>query len=558
MTVLKNAFLVGLLVIIGFSVLNPNPFGNNPDIIWDESYFLTSSLSAIENKTIPGWDFPASGAYYGGPQAYVDTAVLIPVLGTVLAASDFSVTAAKIWVAQNTGKLLYILRLVSGVSALLAILFLFFYFKKREIPWPLALSLTLFLFLLLSNVLVIEFLHTAKVWAFYILFLAVPSALFIANEYYLSRLGKPLLSKERYVALLVWSSVLMFFQTWLGVFATFLLMVYAILLRHISVRDVWEHVKRYWYLIVLFSLTQVSFVYQAYRVANTFASTTRTADGAIDWFARLTKPLLFTIQSQPLVVLYIVGAFALLFLALREKLLFADARKRMYVAIALLHPVFIYIIFYVGIGLDLLPRYAVILTMAISFSVVMLMSELGSRSVLVALAMSGILFGIVNTHGLTLYWRPSSETVLVRTIEAKYNSPENVFITDHSARRMTLPVNAESLHLLDEERQAMSRFAFLLENRDRLPASEFKPLSAIAYRPEQEAEYLAQFSTSTYSVWMIRRLCTQRCSEAETQSGNCFEININACGVEPQEVNALPVFLSSAQLGYSYIVRKIR
>ena len=288
MTVLKNVFFGGLFVFIAFAVLNPNPFGNNPDIIWDESYFLTSSLSAIDNKTLPGWDFPASGAYYGGPQTYIDPAVLVPVLGTVIATSDFSVTAAKIWTAQNTGELLHILRLVSGFSALLILLFFFFYFKKREIPRPLALSLSLFLFLLLGNVLVIEFLHTAKVWAFYILFLAVPSALFIAQEYYLSRLNTPFLRTEHYVALLVWSAVLSFFQTWIGILSIFLLMLYAVLLRHINVRDIWEHVRKYWLLIVLFSLTQISFVYQAYMDANTCASTTRTAEGAIDWFEWLT------------------------------------------------------------------------------------------------------------------------------------------------------------------------------------------------------------------------------------------------------------------------------
>lgn len=557
MTALRNVFFCGLFVFIAFSVVNPNPFGNNPDIIWDESYFLTSSLSAIQNHNVPGWDFPASGAYYGGPQTYVDTAVLMPILGAVIATSDFSVTAAKIWVAQNTGELLHILRLVSGFSALITLLLLFLLFRKKRIPRPLALSLSLFLFLLLGNVLVIEFLHTAKVWAFYILFLAVPSALFIANEYYLSRLNKPFLRTERYVALLVWSAVLSFFQTWVGIVSVFLLMLYAVLLRHINVRDVWEHVKRYWYLIILFSLTQISFVYQAYKISGTFASTTRGADGAIDWFARLTKPLLFTVQSQPLSLLYIAGIFALIFFALYNKPFFADARRRTYLAIALLHPVLVYIIFYVGIGLDLLPRYAVILAMACTFSAVILMSELGSRWVLTALALSLIPFAIVNVHGIALYWQPSSETALVRTIEEKFNSPDTVFITDHSARRMTLPVNAGSLLLLDEERQAMSRFAFLLENRDRLPESEFKPLTVTAYRPEQEAAYLAQFSTGTRSVWLIRRLCADRCSASETQSGKCFEINMNACGVEPQEVNTLPVFLSATQLGYSYIVRKI-
>lgn len=158
MKVLQNTFLLGLFVFIAFAVLAPNPFGNNPDIIADESYFLTSSLSAIEKVTLPGWEFSKSGNYYGGVQTYIDTVVMIPVLGAVMAASNFSVLATKMWVALHTGELLHILRLVNGVIALCAILFCFLLFKKRKIPRELAIPLTLFLFLLLSNVVFIEFL----------------------------------------------------------------------------------------------------------------------------------------------------------------------------------------------------------------------------------------------------------------------------------------------------------------------------------------------------------------------------------------------------------------
>ena len=135
MTVLKKMLIAVLFAFIAFAILNPNPFGNNPDIILDESYFLTSALSAIEHATLPGWDFPASGTYYGGPQTYVDTAVLVPVVGVVLALSDFSVTAAKLWVASNTGELLYILRLVSGVSALATLLFVISGISRRIHMW---------------------------------------------------------------------------------------------------------------------------------------------------------------------------------------------------------------------------------------------------------------------------------------------------------------------------------------------------------------------------------------------------------------------------------------
>ena len=156
------------------------------------------------------------------------------------------------------------------------------------------------------------------------------------------------------------------------------------------------------------------------------------------------------------------------------------------------------------------------------------MSELGTKAAVAALALSGMLFLAVGVQAITLYWQPSSETVLLQTIIRNYNTSDTAFIVDHSARRLTLPVNADSLDLLDEERRQMSRFVFLLQNRDRLPASDFKPLTATAYRAEQEAAYIAQLS-DTHSIWMVRTLCTKRCGAGEVAAGTCFEINMNAC-----------------------------
>jgi hypothetical protein len=554
----KKVFLCGLFIFLAFAVLNPNPFGNNPDIIGDESYFLSTSLFAIEKATLPGWEFTPSGAYYGGPQTYVDTVVMIPVLGAVLAASDFSIVAAKLWVAQNTGELLHILRLINGVVALGTLIFLFSYFRKREIPRPLSRTLALFLLLLLSNVLVIEFLHTAKMWVFYIIFVSAMSALLIAQEYYLTRIGHPFIEKNYYVALIVWSTVLTFFQSWVGVFSVLLLALYALLLRHINFRDLRDYCLKYWYLIALFSITQLSFVWRAYSIFGTFSeATSRTDAGTIDWFARLSKPIIYSLYTQPLSLLYVIGTVFLLVFIYHKKSVFDEPRKRLWVAIAMAHPVLVYLIFHVGIGFDAGPRYAIVLTIACSFSAAILLSELGRKAVISGLVLSGILFVAVNAHAIQLYWRPSSETVLLEKILKEYNSPNNVFITDYSAKRMTLPVNYESLPLLGETRLAMGRFQFLLENRELLPKEPvFKPLTFIAYTSEEESSYIERFR-DTHSVWMIRRNCSNRCAENEISEGTCFEIHTEACVISPQDTNALPEFLNSYQLGNSYIVRKV-
>src|SRR3989344_4451413 len=145
MTLFKKILPLVLFLFIAFGILYPNPYGNNPDIVLDESYFLTSALSAIEKHTLPGWEFSVSGAYYGGVQAYIDTLAVAPAIAVVFALSGFSLTATKIWVALNTGELLHILRLLSGGPALAGPFACFFYFRRKKTPRELALTLALFL-----------------------------------------------------------------------------------------------------------------------------------------------------------------------------------------------------------------------------------------------------------------------------------------------------------------------------------------------------------------------------------------------------------------------------
>lgn len=546
---LKNILVFGVFLFIAVGVLFPNPYGNNPDIVGDESYFLSTALFSIEKLTLPGWEFSPSGAYYGGPQTYVDTLVLIPVLGVAVATSDFSVMAAKIWVALNTGELLHILRLVNGIAALGTLLFMFFYFKKREVPRELALALTLFLFLLLSNVLVIELLHTAKMWVFYIIFVAVMSALFIVQEYYLAHRNELFISKNWYVALFMWSGVLTFFQSWVGALSIALLVFYALLLRHFHFRDLWHYCLKYWWLFALFAATQVGFAWRLYSIREIFEEITANTN--------LLSPLLFAFKSHPLIILYPLALLVAAVIVYRNRAVFADSRKRIWLAIAAAHPLLVFLIFHIGIGFDIGPRYAIFLTMAASFSTVILLSETGRKAVIAALIGSFALFAVVNTHAIQLFWQPSSEVDLERVILEKYNSPANVFIVDWSAKRLTLPVNYESLPLQGETRLAMGRFSFLLENRELLPKDPaFKPLAFTAYTKEEEDAYIERFK-KTYSVWMVRRDCANRCSTTELEIGTCFELHLEACVISPQDTNALPEFLSSSQLGNSYIVRKI-
>ncbi len=113
----KTFLIIFFFIVIPILVFNPNPFGNSPDAVGDESLFLTSALSAIKHKTLPGWEFSASGSFYGGIQVYLDTLILIPAIAILrLYTGDALLT--QLTVALHTGELLHLLRIVNGLVLL--------------------------------------------------------------------------------------------------------------------------------------------------------------------------------------------------------------------------------------------------------------------------------------------------------------------------------------------------------------------------------------------------------------------------------------------------------
>lgn len=557
---LRYVLLAGLLFFIAIAVLNPDPFGNNPNIIGDESYFLTSSLNAIEKGTLPGWEFSQSGNYYGGVQTYIDTVVLAPVIGVMLAANHFSLLDTKMQIALHIGDLLAILRFVNGFLFVALCGFFLFYFARRKVPSPLGQSLLFLLFLLLGNSLIIGFVHTLKVWTLYLILDATVGALFIAQEYYLAHGFEPFIRKEKYIALMVWAATAAFFQNYVGVFPILLWISYSILLKHIQVREVWKYVIRRWYLFVIFFAFNISFLYRAAFVKthavwwDPGTVAVMTADDGIDWFHRLYDPIVYAIGSQPLVLLSIVGVVTALFISRRSA-----SHKRLYLAIACLHPILIFLVFHALLGFGLFPRYSLPLTIALSFAVVMLLGEIRALRI-AGLVMSGVLAFVVMTHAIGLYWRPSSEVVLTNQLGTQFNSPHNVFIFEPmwpQASRLSLPLNRVSLPLLNERQQHMSRYQFLLQHLgtvDRFVS--FKPVVVMPDTAEEEFTYLSRFPVPAYAAWTITSNCSALCSEKELQAGTCFEMNAETCSAFPQDIHILRDFLSYTQLGSAYVVRK--
>jgi hypothetical protein len=546
--------LAGLLLFIAVATLNPDPFGNNPDIIGDESYFLTSSLNALQKGTLPGWEFSVSGNYYGGVQTYIDTVVLVPVIGVMLAANHFSLADTKMQIALHTGDLLSILRFVNGFLFVAFCGFLLFYFTRRKVPSPLGQSLLFLLFLLLGNSLIIGFVHTAKVWTLYLILDAAVGALFIAQEYYLAR-GSTFIRKDIYLAFMVWAAAAAFFQNYVGVFPIMLWILYAVLIGHVQLREVWEYVLHRWYWFISLFALNISFFYRAIFVKTIDPTevAVSTAGGGIDWFHRLYDPIVYAIGSQPLLLLYLAGLITALFLWRG-----ADRRKRLYLAIACVHPILIYLVFHALIGFSLFPRYSLPLTIAASFAVVMLLGEVRLLRA-VGISVSGALAFVVMAHAIQLYWKPSSEVILTNLIATQYNAPQNVFVFEPmwpGASRLSLPLNNASLPLLNERRQSMSRYQFLLQHLDTVDRFvSFKPTVVIPDSAGEKAAYLSRFA-SPITAWTITSDCSSLCSAAEMQAGTCFEVNAATCGAYPQDIHMLRDFLSYTELGGAYAVRR--
>jgi len=437
--------------------------------------------------------------------------------------------------------------------------FCFWYFRKRKIPSRLIATLILFLALILSNVIFLEILHTAKMWAFYGIIVSFMSVFFIAQQYYFYYRSEAFLPKEKYLAFMLWGSVLLFFQSIVGIFSALLFIVYAILLKHFSLREFLNYLLAKWYWIALFSITQVSFLYRQVFVniksGSSFGISDHTVSGQIDWVSRLWNPLLWTMQSHPLaVVLYATGSVvALVFLQKGKE----ELQKQKYLAIALLHPILTYLIFHFGIGFSILPRYTIMLTLALAFSSTIFITELENLLTLPAIILGGTIFAVIGIQCISLYWSPSSEKELTRLIAENYNFPDSVFIIEKPALRLSLPINGRSLSLLDDRRKNMERFKFLTQYPKLADEQvSFLPATVTVFSDQEFKKTIDDLRNNSTSIWTIT---TERlpCSKSETEKKECFSLNEDQLGPIPQEPNVLATFLSYKRLGYSYFVRKI-
>lgn len=259
---LKVVILIFFFLLSTILILSPNPFGNNTDAIGDESLFLSNSLSAIKNKVLPGWYFSNYGNFYGGPQIYLDTLLLLPVIGIIKLFSGNNLLT-QINIALNTGQFLYFLRVINNLVLLTVIGGVLYLYIKNKWPNNFGYKLLLLFFLLFSNSLFVGIIHTAKVWNIFIVLEIILGLIVIAYEKSLAANQNAFLKKNVYIGILSWLTLLIICQNIAGII-TILWIIYALFLKHFKIDDFFAYFKKNILFFLLFIITQISFFYHSF------------------------------------------------------------------------------------------------------------------------------------------------------------------------------------------------------------------------------------------------------------------------------------------------------
>lgn len=556
--------IIPFCVLLAVLILNPNPFGNSPDAVADESYFLTSSLSALQKHTLPGWDFSRTGSFYGGIQVYLDLIMIIPALvGMILI--NKSVFLTQLWVSTHTGTLLHATRLLSGIVFLLVTLGWAAVYKKKSLPKESGFSLLLLLALLLGNSLFLGMIHTAKVWALYSIMEVLLGIIVIIQEQ-TRRSSQPLFrSNTRYIATLCWLILGITMQNVTGII-NIAWIAYALFLGHITLQDIGVTVKKMIIPVTLFFLTQLSFLYRGFlmffepdsplKLTDLTGTSIRTTSGMIDWSERLLGPLSIALQTQPLLIVYGVALIIFVFLwkGKKEWLL----QHKLY-TIAVVHPLIIIVFRHGLFGMGVFPRYVLPLTIAFTLSIVAMAQW--KRLEWKVFSLVAVFLGLILSSFISrLYWQPSSEKLLNDVIVKTMNSPSTAFIIDGSAGRLNLPMNKASLDILTETKKRMGRYAFQVQHSDQITDTAFHSTVAIVDQTTSVADYTKKLSQSHAHVWVISSDCTKKCSLEEQRSGACIVVNDEACHITfatPHEVSVWRDYFLARQLGAYYTLQKI-
>lgn len=535
--------------LLPFFLISPNPFGNSPDVIVDESYFLSSALSALQNKTLPGWDFIASGAYYGGPQTYLVTAATAVVVGGIVLSTG-SIADAELYVATHIGSLTHIVRVVNGLTVSI-LLWLLLWGALKIKNEDTKRRLWLIVLLLLGNSLFVSMAHTGKVWAMQMVFDIAAAMLVFLRERGVVKRG--------YITALLLLTILSASQTVTGIF-TGVWIVYAWYLRHFSLSDLWKKMVVMFPVAVAAVVLQVSIFYRSLHIADRISSSLTNINGtaflndtSVDLVQRFWWPIEVAFQSQPIIVIGFV-LLVLYWIILKGREFFGNRLLHIGVANG-----FLALLFFHGLlGLGSLTRLILPLTVSLTVSVVILLPQ--HRFITATfIALSLVLALFVGFQTIKLWWQPSTEQRVTDLVIKEYNDP-NIAIYVRSSR-FSLPANRVSLEYLSPQEQKFGRNLYLLKHPDSIGKYEKLSSLSIKYLSSTTPPY-QDLTQKGYTVFELASDCFMRCTEEETNAQLCRQISASACGERklyslPQEIPTILDMVYSKMLGRPFVIRPL-
>ncbi len=408
MSVRKVLLLVGLFIVGLVLFVNPNPFGNQPSVIADEAYFLTSAVKAIQDHTLPGWVSDPTAAYYGGVLTYLLFG-MVAVGGVVALALRAHVADISVWIAFHWGDLIHLGRLINGLAVYLSLIWVgvqSFRLAKRgkdsSIAWFAFFALTL----LCGGSVFVPLAHTSKVWPIYIVIELIAAWVVVSREWKIQH-QIPVSEKKSYLDALFVLSLLSVSQVLLSSL-TFLWIGDALLLRHITWRDLYFYLKRpvVWVIGIGALLLNVSFIKNFYllfvRASSLNSVSGNIVTSAHPWMERIVWPWKTLWETHP--VLAILFAVSLLGVAKWKKIASRDR-------VLFIHAMIVYVLFYLILGFGNNIRYILPLTAAVTFFVAVRLGDLSQwrKGIAFACALSAV---VVLGKTAWLFWHPSSAMIL--------------------------------------------------------------------------------------------------------------------------------------------------
>lgn len=490
---LKGCLMACALLLGAWLFINPNPFGNQPAVITDETYFLTTAMKALQTHTIPGWLTGSGEAYYGGVLTYGLFFVLAGV-GAVGVLMGISLHNLAVLFAYHWGDLVHIGRVLNG-GAIYGVIILIGYQA-----WSLArrvqdASIKWFALILVAGIcgssVFSALAHTSKIWPLWAVFELWALWTVCTQEWRRERV-QPMLPVDRYLTRLLILALLSLSQVPVGSL-TILWIGHAWALGHLSSADIMAYIKRPlpWILIVLTGIFHISFIKSLIHVTQDLSLvgslTINTTSAVNPWLERLWWPWKSLWATQPLVALVFV---LVVLLGLLGKMRFTHQEK-----ITLIHLGVVYALFYVVLGFSLHNRYILPLTVMVTLTVALVFTRLLKARNLVA-ALTTLLATAVLLKTAWLFWHPASIKLTEAMLHSHALGQEDVLILKTGYFQVPV-LNRSSIEDNEMRGNTVFRRLVLLE-QDEVFRKKAPPYKVLLGVPKEGMGFSA-----SGTVWMI-------------------------------------------------------